>query len=127
MNKSKNVNFEIDTSKRNQKIIDIFKLSFNHKSSNITMYNNTLIIKWKCYEFGNLNSGSIYFCVFDFSNGSIKILINGNLIFEESIADFESIQKALSNFWNKKFTEDDEFAFHDLGNTIAEIWEKIIS
>jgi hypothetical protein len=121
MDKSKNVNFEIDTSKRNQKIIDIFKLSFNHKSSNITMYNNTLIIKWKCYEFGNLNSGSIYFCVIDFSNGSIKILINGNLIFEETF------EETIVDLNNSGLSEDDELNIHDFGNEIFELWEKIIS
>jgi len=97
-------------------ITRILKLSFDSNKDKIITYNYTVVIRRKnC------------FCVIDFNKGKFRILIDGNLIFEESIADFESIQKALSNFWNKKFTEDDEFAFHDLGNTIAEIWEKIIS
>lgn len=93
-------------------ITRILKLSFDSNKDKIITYNYTVVIRRKnC------------FCVIDFNKGKFRILIDGNLIFEESIIDFTAIQKT----FNTCFTEDDELNIHDFGNEIFEIWEKIIS
>lgn len=94
-------------------ITRILSLSFDSNKDKIISYNYTVVIRRKNY-----------FCVIDFNKGKFRILIDGNLIFEESIIDFIAIEKTFNTC--KCFTEDDELNIHDFGNEIFEIWEKII-
>lgn len=100
-------------SKRNSKIVEILKMSFDSKDI-ITMFNDTIIIK-------RIIGMNVYICNINIISNLMKIFINGNLIFEETF------EETIVDLNNSGLSEDDELNIHDFGNEIFELWEKIIS
>ncbi len=100
-------------SKRNSKIVEILKMSFDSKDI-ITMFNDTIIIK-------RIIGMNVYICNVNIISHLLKIFMNGNLIFEETF------EETIVDLNNSGFSEDDELNIHDFGNEIFELWEKIIS
>lgn len=100
-------------SKRNSKIVEILKMSFDSKDI-ITMFNDTIIIK-------RIIGMNVYICNVNIISHLLKIFMNGNLIFEETF------EETIVDLNNSGLSEDDELNIHDFGNEIFELWEKIIS